>query len=178
MKTFRTLALLSLAALLALSGAASATITFTQLDDDVFTVSHRVKGFGSRGKATKLVYEKAASLCVAAGYSHYSILDQESQASQEYESANATVRVKFFFADGDDRIGCHPGANPEYVEEAGEKLAKQGYVRAEPSAAAAPPAAGNQAGMCGGECSLEQIAAMARAGLTDEQIRAACSGSG
>ena len=174
MKTIRRLALIQLAALLTLTPAAFATITFTQLDDDVFTVSHRVKGFGSRGKASRLVYEKAASLCVAAGFSHYSILDQESQASQEYESANATVRVKFFFADGDDRIDCASGANPEYIDEAGVKLAKQGYVTPQPPAAAAASPAG--AGSCGDGCSLEQIAAMARAGLTDDQIKAACSG--
>ena len=85
-------ALLALLAVLVLiPQAASAIITFTQLDDDVFTVSHRVKLIGSRARATKLVYTKAASLCLAAGYSHYKVLNQESEAAQEDDSANASV---------------------------------------------------------------------------------------
>ena len=69
--TVTLLAVTLLAVLLLASQAAMATITFTQLDDDVFSVSHRVKIIGSRSKATKMVYTKAASLCIAAGFSHY-----------------------------------------------------------------------------------------------------------
>ncbi len=159
--------------------AASAIITFTQLDDDVFTVSHRVKLVGSRARATKLVYTKAASLCLAAGYSHYKVLNQESEAAQEDDSANASVRVKFFQQDADDRIGCENSADPGYVAEAREKLMKRGYTPPPLPAGAAEPAgqppATGEAGTPAGTCSLEQIAAMARAGLTDDKIRAACS---
>ena len=163
-----------------LPASASAVITFTQLGEGMFVVSHRVKVIGSRGKAMKMVYEKAASLCVAAGYEYYAILDQESQATQEHEAANASARVRFFFEGGDDRIDCRGSANPEYIQDAGRKLTKQGYVWPDPPAS---PPAGTEAeataagtSSCGGSCSLEQVAAMARAGLSDEQIRAACSG--
>ncbi len=168
-----------LAVLLLTPQAALAVISFTQLDDDVFSVSHRVKIIGSRGKATRLVYTKAASLCIAAGYSHYKVLNQESEASQHDDSANASVRVKYFQQDGDDRIGCDKSADPNYVAEASAKLRQRGYTppppMAPPVAAAAPgsaPAA--EPGTPAGSCTLEQIAAMARAGLTDQKIRAAC----
>lgn len=107
-----------------------AVLTFTQLDDDVFIISHRVKIIGSRGKATKMVYTKAASLCIAAGYSYFKILDQESQAAQQYEAANASIRVRFYLKDDeedDDRIGCERNADPDYVAQARKKLQKMNY---------------------------------------------------
>lgn len=154
---------------------ANAVITFTQLDDGVFTVSHRIKVIGSRGRATKLVYTKAASLCLAAGYSHYKVLNQESDAGQQYESANATVRVRFYQAPAEDRIGCERSSDPTYVHEARTKLQKRGYTPPPPIEEVAEPAVAEEAaGTPPGSCTIEQIAAMARAGLSDEKIKAAC----
>lgn len=168
-------------ALMVLSvGPVHAVLTFRQLDQDTFTVSHRVKGFGSRGKATELVYTKTASLCIAAGYTHYQVRDQESQASQPYRAANATVTVRFFQQDGEDRIACEPGSDPEYVEDARAKLQEMGYEppdRGEANEAARSAAEAQSrepSASCPDGCTIEQIPAMARAGLTDEQIRAAC----
>ena len=156
---------------------ASAIITFTQLDDDVFVVSHRVKVIGLRGKAMKLVYTKTASLCVAAGFSHMKILEQESETGQADDSANASIRAQFYFADGEERVGCERNADPEYIRQASEKLAKQGYQPPERQATVATAEA-ESAGtaLSGSTCTLEQVAAMARAGLDDGQIRAACPG--
>lgn len=171
-------------ALLVLSARpAQAVITFHQLDQNTFTVSHRVKGFGSRGKAMELVYRKGASLCIAAGFSHYQLIDQQSQASQQYEAANATVTLRFYFEGGEDRIACQPGSEPEYIEEARAKLQKMGY--APPEAGSSSESTGEEngeevesTGSCAQGCTIEQIAAMARAGLPDEKIRAACEGEG
>ena len=163
-----------LAILLLLPQAAAAIITFTQLDDDVFTVSHRVKLIGSRAKATRLVYTKAASLCIAAGFSHYRVLSEQSEAAQEDDSANATLRVKYFRSNADDRTGCRRGSDPVYIEEARQELARMGYRPPPPEAGGEEPAATAADCTPTGTCSLEQIAAMARAGLTDEQIRGAC----
>jgi hypothetical protein len=150
------------------SSAAFAVITFTQLDDDVFVISHRIKVVGSRGRAMKLVYEKAASLCVAAGFSHFQVLDQESAATQEYETANATIRVQFYFAEGPERLGCEKSASAEYVDQAREKLARQGYRAPEaPDTESVAPAVRRT-------CTVEQITAMVKAGLADDQIKAAC----
>ncbi len=119
--------ILAVAVCLVAPQAAWAVITFDQLDDDIFVVSHRIKVIGSRGKAMRMVYEKAASLCIAAGYSHFRILDQESEAIQEDDAANASVRVRFFFADGDERAECEAKASPEYIGQARDKLTRMGY---------------------------------------------------
>ncbi len=154
-----------------------AVITFTQLDDDVFVVSHRVKGLGLRGKAMKLVYTKTASLCTAAGFSHFKILDQESETGQQYEVANASIRARFYLEGGDERVGCERSSNPSYVEQASEKLARKGYRpperKAESSSAADSEVPGGNP-VDEATCTIEQVAAMARSGLTDEQILAAC----
>jgi hypothetical protein len=164
---------LALAAFL-VSQTAFAVITFDQLADNLFVVSHRVKGIGSRGQAMRLVYEKAASLCVAAGFEYYAILDQESAASQEYEAANASIRVQFFQSNADGRIECDRNASVEYVDQAREKLAKQGYVPPAKTPEPAVPAASGAATAAGSSCTVEQITAMVKAGLSPEQIKAAC----
>ncbi len=166
-----------LAAALLVPQAAQAVITFTQLDDDVFVVSHRVKVIGLRGKAMKLVYTKTASLCVAAGFSHMEILEQESETGQADDSANASIRAQFYFADGEDRVGCERNSDPEYIQQASVKLAKQGYEppHPDPMAEQSVEAASSEGSKPeGSTCAIEQIAAMARAGLSDEQIKAAC----
>lgn len=155
---------------------ADATISFTQIDDEVFVVSHRVKIIGSRGKATKMVYTKAASLCVAAGYSHLQVLHEESEANQADDTANASLRVRFYFEDAGDRIDCEDGADPVYIAEAQEKLRKQGYDPPEAPDPGMSETDAEEVGVAGGGvCTLEQIAAMARTGLSDDQIRAACA---
>ncbi len=169
---FRVLIIIVLAALMT-PRAGEAVITFNQLDDDIFVVSHRVKIIGSRGQATRLVYEKTASLCVASGYAYFKILQQESEASQRDDSANATLRAQFFFDDEEERIGCEKNANPEYVEQARVKLAKRGYQPPErPQPGERDPAA--DGGDDAWSCTVEQISAMVKAGFSDPQIKAAC----
>ena len=125
MRATRILILIGIA-LLAAPQLAMAVVTFDQLDDDLFVVSHRVKAFGLRGKAMKLVYTKTASLCVAAGFSHMKILEQESETGQADDSANASIRAQFFFEDGEERVDCERNADSDYVGQASQKLAKQG----------------------------------------------------
>jgi len=166
-----------LLALLLTPQAALAVITYTQLDDDVFVVSHRVKILGLRGKAMKLVYTKTASLCVAAGFSHMKVLEQESETGQLDDSANASIRAQFYFEDADERVGCERNSETEYIQQAKQKLAKEGYRPPDREAVLAKARAATDSSGTAIEdasCSLEQVAAMARAGLTDEQIRAAC----
>ena len=125
----------------------------------------------------KMVYTKAASLCVAAGYTHLKILEQESQAGQQYESANASIRVKLFLDGGEDRLDCEKNANPEHIKEARNKLARVGYRPPDPEKIQAMEATEGReesAGTPTGSCTIEQIVAMVKAGLTVEQIKAAC----
>jgi hypothetical protein len=124
----------------------------------------------------KLVYTKAASLCVAAGYSHMEIIEQESEAAQEDDAANASIRVKYSMGPGEDRLNCDQNADHEYVGQAGAKLLAQGYRPPDPEEMASTdiaPSAGSQ-GSSTGPCTIEQIVAMVKAGLEVEQIKAAC----
>ncbi len=174
----------AIAVLLLLAPTAShAVITFTQLSTDTFVVSHRIKVIGSRAKAMKLVHTKAASLCVAAGYSHMEVIDTESQASNSFEDANASVTVRLHNEGGQDRLDCESNADPEYVQQASEKLAKRGYEQpetveqpasAEPEVEEVAAAPASKTGE--GECSIEQIVKMVEAGLSVDQIKAACPG--
>ncbi len=165
--------ILAVVVTLAVPRVGQAVVTFTQLDDDIFFISHRVKIIGSRGQATRLVYEKAASLCVAAGFSHLKILQQESEASQRDDSANATLRVQLYFEDGEGRIDCEKNASSEYIQQASAKLAKRGY---QPPEKPTPDNSGAVADSSAEawSCTIEQITVMAKAGFSDQQIKAAC----
>jgi len=155
-------------AMLAISSVVSATMTFQQLDESTFSVSHKVKWIGGRGQAMELVYDKAASLCIAAGYTHLELFGQESNAPGYYQSANATLTVRFFQDVGEDRIACDLKATNEYVKQAKAKLKKRGYK--------GPTLVEESAESQKAEihCTVEQIAAMVKAGMTENQIKAAC----
>ncbi len=117
--------LILFALVLFVAGTASATVTFTQLDEDVAVVSHRVKFIGSRAKALDMAYVKAASLCVAAGFTHFEILDQESNPAQEYEDATATVTARFHHQSGEGLFTCKRKAESKYVAQAEKKLQQE-----------------------------------------------------
>ncbi len=129
MKPLTTMKVVGLALIVAflLPTMAWGALSFTQLDDDMFIISHRIKIIGSRGKAMKMVYTKSSSLCIAAGFSHFKILDQESEAGQQYQAANASIRVQYFLEDDEERISCKRNADPKYVEQAQKKLRKMNY---------------------------------------------------
>jgi hypothetical protein len=181
----RALALLCVATLFA-AQAAEAVISFTQLEENVFVVKHRVKVIGLRSKAIRLVHQKSASVCMAAGYTHMEILEQESDSGESDDSVNASMKVAFYLEDGDERVGCEQDSTSDYIKQARTKLTKIGYrppgreavarrpAAAEPPLPAAEPVASGEGDPETGSCTIEQIAAMARAGLTDEQIKAAC----
>ena len=119
----------------------------------------------------KLVHEKATSLCIAAGYSHMKIMDQESHAGGGFQDPNATVTLKFFHNGAEDRVECEGNASAEYIKQAKKKLTKRGY---EGPIGFVEPEDPNSTMIKDSHCSVEQITAMANAGLTVEQIKAAC----
>ena len=164
--------LFTVALLFAVPQVAHAVITFDQLGDDVFTISHAVKLVGGRGVAMDVVYEKASSLCIAAGYTHLKVLGQESNAGSDYESPNATVRAQFFRGgSGEGLVKCEIKATQKYIDQAKKKLDRRGY-----RGPAAPPEA-TQAISGSATCSIQQIMTMTKAGLSDQQIKAACPGN-
>jgi len=83
--------------------------------------------------------------------------------------ANATVTVQFFQEDGEGRVACNVKASQDYITEAAKKLDKLGYKG--PTTVEAP----DESQANGNNCTVEQITAMVKAGLTDDQIRAACA---
>jgi len=128
MKTSKVLMLIGITVLVA-PQIAMAGVGFHQLDDDFFVVSHENKGFRSRTTAIRVVHEKAASLCVAAGYTHLKIVGQESQTLRFFSNPNASIRVRFFFEKGEERIDCRRNASEKYIGQAAVKLMKKGYQR-------------------------------------------------
>ncbi|MEZ5332518.1 MAG: hypothetical protein R2991_10805 [Thermoanaerobaculia bacterium] len=156
---------LVLSLLAAAASSASAVLHFDQLEEDLFAVRHKVLFLGSEEKAVKLVHEKAASICVAAGYTHYAVLELESTPLEDDESATAEATVRFFREAGDERTACEE-ADPgtwRARRELGMPAAEAAPVPAVDGAAAAA------AGRVGaGSCTVAQIAAMVRAGFSDE----------
>jgi hypothetical protein len=116
----------AIALAMTVSKSVEAEIASSQLADDIFVGSRRVRIIGSRGQAMRPGYTKAASLCGAVDYPHLEILQQELQAGSEFEVANASIRVGFSQAGGGERPECDRSADSQYVEEASTKLAKSG----------------------------------------------------
>ena len=81
----------------------------------------------------------------------------------------ALILMKFFLEPGEGRVDCHPKTSEEYIEQVKKKLAKKGYT--------GPTVVSDDSEETEGDsqCSVEQIAAMVKAGLTEEQIKAVCS---
>lgn len=113
-----------------------------------------------------VVHRKAASLCIAAGFTHLVIMQQE---SDKQGVANASVTVQFFQEDGEGRVACDVNASEDYIKEAAEKLKKQGY-KGPPETKPMDDSQG-----IANYCTVEQITAMSKAGMTDSQIKAACA---
>ncbi|MEZ5333663.1 MAG: hypothetical protein R2991_16885 [Thermoanaerobaculia bacterium] len=165
---------LVLSLLAAAASSASAVLHFDRLEEDLFAVRHKVLFMGSEEKAVKLVHEKAASICVAAGYTHYAVLELESTPLEDDESATAEATVRFFHEAGDERTACEEEADPEYVAEARRELGMPAAEAAPVPAVDGAPAAAAEPEVRAGSCTVAQIAAMVRAGFSDEQIEAAC----
>lgn len=116
----------------------AAALKFAKLTDNQFIIHHQ-KGmsFGSgETKATKTAYTKAASVCIAAGFTHFEVQDLSisgAVAAGAYgggRPAAADLRVKFYtnpaaaLAEEKSLLECQSMADPEYIELAKVKLAK------------------------------------------------------
>lgn len=132
-KTFVLCALLGFVAT-----AAWADVKFTQLSDDQFIVHHRkLTTLGAEAKATRTAYKEAASLCIAAGFTHMEIKDQnigERMHGSTFgggRGASADLRIRLFTdpdeetVDEKDLLACEPLADPKKVEIAKRKLKEE-----------------------------------------------------
>ncbi len=129
---------IALLGLLISAVAVQADVKFTQLTDTQYVVHHRkLTVFGAEAKATRTALMEAASVCLAAGYSHMEIRDLnvgEREFGGPYDGgrgASADVRIKLYeqpdveTIEENDLIDCEPLADDEKVQVAREKLAAE-----------------------------------------------------
>ena len=128
--------LIALAAFL-LASPTLADVKFTQLSDNQFIVHHRKQTlFGAEAKAMKTAVAEAASLCIAAEYTHMELKDQN-VGERQYggvfgggRGASADLRIKLYTDPDEDKIDekdlleCKPLANDKKVAVAKRKLAR------------------------------------------------------
>ena len=117
---------------------AHADVKFTKLSDTQYVVHHRKNSYlGAEAKAMKTAYKEAASICVAAGYTHLEIKEQN-VGERHYggfwgggRGASADVRIKLYMEPDEeaveekDLIECQPLSDPKKVKVAKKKLARE-----------------------------------------------------
>lgn len=129
------LLVLPLALLLASPAQLAADIRFTRLGEDQFLVHHRKKTLlGAEAKATRTAYAEAAAVCLAAGFTHMKVKNQNVGERMHGgwfgggRGASADLRIEVYkdpdkqTVDDLDLIACEPLADPKKVEQAKRKL--------------------------------------------------------
>ena len=134
------------AALLSTSAASAATLVFDRLAEDRFVLTH-LTVLGGTEKARNVAYEKAASVCLAAGFSLLEVLYQEQGAGHGVgaasggavsvgfgatANASSTLLVRFKHKDKEegeseereDVLDCNANSVPRFVAAAKTRLAR------------------------------------------------------
>lgn len=76
---------------------ASATTRLQKLSEDRYLLTHQKQtGFGGQGKALRMTYEKAASLCLLLDYSWFEIRNSQSKGRTWGSAAAATMEIKLY----------------------------------------------------------------------------------
>ncbi len=88
-----------------------ATTRLKKLSEDQYLLTHQKQScLGGQGKALRMTYEKAGSLCVLLGHSWFEIKDTQSKGRGWGSDAAATVVIKFYSerekARGEDLLNC------------------------------------------------------------------------
>ena len=84
-------------ALFLLAGAALASTRLMKLSEDRYLLTHQKQTMlGGQGKALRLNYEKAGSLCEILGYSWFEITDNQSKGRTFGSGAASTLELKFY----------------------------------------------------------------------------------
>ncbi len=128
------------AALLSTSVASGATLfQFQRLTEDRFVVSH-MTGVGGTKKASKFAHQKAASICVAAGFTFMDVLGQRAGAGKMEgvgvggisvgirTNATSTLLVRFKHEnenEGEEVLDCKENSVPRYVAKARKGLERR-----------------------------------------------------
>ena len=122
-------------AIFLIAGIASSTTRIQQIAPNRFLVTHQKQSaLGGQGKALRKSYEKAASLCTAAGYKWFEIVETQSKGRGWASRAGATLDIKVYQEQkNEDQLSCETLANPEEVPNLVEKLKKIDYEWPEPA---------------------------------------------
>ena len=106
-----------------------ATSRLMKLKDDRYLITHQKQsGFGGQGKAIRVNYEKAASLCVLLDYSWFEIRETESKGRGWRSGAGTTIEVEFYKekeeGKDDDLLECKNVATEEQKKKMEKALKK------------------------------------------------------
>ncbi len=84
-------------------------------------------------RAAKKASVRVASVCVAAGFSYFQVLDESGREGKHagpfggWQAASKTIRARFFHEEVENSYPCSFGATPKYIEVARKIAAKNGY---------------------------------------------------
>ncbi len=104
-----------------------ASTRLMKLKEDQYLITHQKQtSLGGQGKALRLNYEKAGSLCEILGYSWFEIKSNESKGRTFGSGAASTMEVKFHKKKpgGDDSFECKELATEEQKKKMKKALAK------------------------------------------------------
>lgn len=95
-----------------------ASTRLAKLSENRYLITHQKQtALGGQGKALRLSYEKAASLCVILDYSWFEIKQMESKGRTWGSGAASTLEVKFHheqnMEDENDYLDCRQMATEE-----------------------------------------------------------------
>ena len=101
--------------LLAVATPVAATTRLQKLSENRYLITHKKhSGFGGSGKALRMAYEKAGSLCVLLDYKWFEVRDVHSQGRGYNKTASATMEVKFYHEEEiEDLNNCEALASDE-----------------------------------------------------------------
>lgn len=109
-----------------LATSATATTRLHKLSEDRYLLTHQKQtGFGGQGKAVRVAYEKAASLCVLLDFAWFEIRDSQSKGRTWGSAAAATMEVKLYEEkEKDDLNECEPLASEKQKKKMRQALRK------------------------------------------------------
>ena len=117
------------------AGAAKKWFHCRSVDECEVTQENRVGPLFSSGdaRASKKAAERVASVCIAAGFSHYQVIEEDQRSGKHgsyfkaMQKASHTIRAKFLHEEVEGSYSCAFSANEDYIKRAKKIAAKNGY---------------------------------------------------
>ncbi len=102
----------------------AATTRLQKLSEDRYLLTHQKQtNYGGQGKAVRMNYEKAASLCLLLDYSWFEVRDTQSKGRSWGSGAASTMEVKFYREpEVEDLNDCEALASEKQKQKMGKAL--------------------------------------------------------